>query len=983
MKLNVLFIVLSLFLITNFISSYSTTTLRDENLADDYYSDDDPITAVNTSTQIKWNLSSVALQGRTLLNATLCLYAYSVGGTPDDDANVTRILDWVWTESSSLSTINSQAKGVSKLLTLNSTSVNSWSCLNVTDIVSPDFNNYNNSVTMRIFDPDYPAPGSYDIKGEDVGGGLLAIGNSTNTGTQDEMIFRDREYSTDATKRPSLLLNYLFTPPTANILYPTTSLNLSSGTNIHLNFSITNWTTMSTCLYSLDNYATNTTISGCVNTTFSTTEGSKTLKLWVNDSDGNSDEDSVTFTVDTTYPLISILYPVNNTNSSDYGLQVNFTATDTNRASCWWSDDNGITNTSNPTCLNLTGSWVEGLNKVILWVNDSAGNTNSTQISFTIDATYPLIDYGLNTENNNTNFSRTWLYANVSVTETNEKNITFTLFNQTSQVNSTTYTTAIRSINWTTLPSEIYYYNVTICDIVNQCNSTSTRKLTLDTTNPLISFGTMPETNNTNFSRTYIQANVSITDTNFKNVTFYLYNTSLVNSTTYTDSTRQINWTNLANGLYYYNATTYDYAGNSNSTETRWIRLDTTAPVITLYDPDPITYSDNESIPLNFTAVDATLSVANCWYRVTNLTTVIISNTTLTNCQNSTFDVPRADNYNFTLWANDTLGQTNIVEVDFEVDLTAPGISLDYPASYANLSSSTTQVNFTATDSDGISQCQLWSNFTGAWALNETFTSVTSGVTKSTSKTLSDNYYLWGLWCNDTSNNANWVLNNQTFTIDTVYPTVAIDSITTTIASQTISFNSSASDTHLKSCKFSIYNLAGGIDGANENVSISCNTNPHSATVSGFATYTLKVYSDDYSGNENSTNLSFTTSASSGATILGGGGSTSTEETPDLGFCGDKTCNKDRGESFYNCPEDCSQLSSLLSFENFNLDKLVFNCVDDDKTNECFWTSNPGWFFLFISIALIFLFSLLFDLKPNKTGTKRLVYVGPRKKKRR
>ena len=54
-------------------------------------------------------------------------------------------------------------------------------------------------------------------------------------------------------------------------------------------------------------------------------------------------------------------------------------------------------------------------------------------------------------------------------------------------------------------------------------------------------------------------------------------------------------------------------------------------------------------------------------------------NTTLTNCQNSTFNLSRADNYIITLWANNT--QNNVCSdiVNFSIELTAPAIELNAP----------------------------------------------------------------------------------------------------------------------------------------------------------------------------------------------------------------------------------------------------------------------------------------------------------------
>ena len=88
---------------------------------------------------------------------------------------------------------------------------------------------------------------------------------------------------------------------------------------------------------------------------------------------------------DTINPSISIVYPQNNTISSNSGLNVNYTASDDNLDSCWYSNDTMSLNTTLVNCVNLTKViWAEGQHNVTIWANDSAGNENSSLISFTI-----------------------------------------------------------------------------------------------------------------------------------------------------------------------------------------------------------------------------------------------------------------------------------------------------------------------------------------------------------------------------------------------------------------------------------------------------------------------------------------------------------------------------------------------------------------------------------------------------------------------
>jgi len=96
---------------------------------------------------------------------------------------------------------------------------------------------------------------------------------------------------------------------------------------------------------------------------------------------------------DTTFPIVNITYPTN----SSYDISVdslNYTYSDINEGYCWYTKDNGVTNSSVETAgTNFTGlSSSGGSNTWILYCNDSSGNEVSDLITFT--STIPVI--GLN-----------------------------------------------------------------------------------------------------------------------------------------------------------------------------------------------------------------------------------------------------------------------------------------------------------------------------------------------------------------------------------------------------------------------------------------------------------------------------------------------------------------------------------------------------------------------------------------------------------
>ena len=96
-------------------------------------------------------------------------------------------------------------------------------------------------------------------------------------------------------------------------------------------------------------------------------------------------------TIDNTYPLISIVSPANNINSTNINLNVNYTVS--GQKFCWYSNDSMTANTTLASCTNITITWSEGRHNVTIWANNSAGNVNFSYVAFTIDITAPTITF--------------------------------------------------------------------------------------------------------------------------------------------------------------------------------------------------------------------------------------------------------------------------------------------------------------------------------------------------------------------------------------------------------------------------------------------------------------------------------------------------------------------------------------------------------------------------------------------------------------
>jgi len=129
------------------------------------------------------------------------------------------------------------------------------------------------------------------------------------------------------------------------------------------------------------------------------------------------------------------------------------------------------------------------------------------------------------------------------------------LYNSTGQVNSTTYTDGTRTINWTSLPDGTYTYNVTVIDIAENSNTTSTRTLTLDTTNPTASPSCTP-------SSVYVNDVVTCrcggSDGGGSGINSALTTASSTPSTS-------------SSGTFTYSCSVTDYAGNTASSPTTYV----------------------------------------------------------------------------------------------------------------------------------------------------------------------------------------------------------------------------------------------------------------------------------------------------------------------------------------------------------------------------------------------------------------------------
>ncbi|HDZ60309.1 MAG TPA: hypothetical protein ENH46_01245, partial [Candidatus Pacearchaeota archaeon] len=313
------------------------------------------------------------------------------------------------------------------------------------------------------------------------------------------------------------------TLPVISIVYPQ---NTTYNVNVsELNYTFTE-ASPDSCWYSTDGGATNSSRVNCgANFTNAVSnEGSNTWTIYINDTAGNENSTSVTFFKDTIYPGISILYPSNNTNTTNTLLDVNYTYTETSPDSCWWTSDAGATNNSLTDCTtNITGeAWSEGSNTIIVYINDTANNENSSSVTFTIDTQPP---YFTNWANQTLSAGQSLNY-DINAADDGVGLDSFAI-NWTSTFSIVSSTGVLT--NTSALSVGEYYINVSINDTLGNLNSSIllVNVSAGDTTPPDINFTNPTPSDNTVQSATAVYVNVSTSDAS-NHSAFIDWNRSLI-----------------------------------------------------------------------------------------------------------------------------------------------------------------------------------------------------------------------------------------------------------------------------------------------------------------------------------------------------------------------------------------------------------------------------------------------------------------------
>ena len=329
-------------------------------------------------TYLKFNISSIP-NNQVIDNATLCLYLYN--DQADQNISINHVYDNSWCEGDGGTdgspaceiTWNNQPCGIEEE-SLNSSLCNTTGESKIVTNSGLD-NTWQCKVVTNMVDRDYNSGNK----------STSIVLWTVDSGSAD--IFYSKEYS-DSSLWPYLNITYHLADAIAPNLAIISPLNQSYNTDLILvNISASDANLASVWWY---NGSANLTYTSLIFYNFP--QGSNTLIAYANDTIGNLNSTSITFYVDSLPPVINLIIPEAKTYGYNVSIPLNFSISDASGiSSCWYNLNNGE-NITIAGCQNSTFNVSDGSYTLYLYANDSLGNSAEKNVSFSVLTTAPAIN---------------------------------------------------------------------------------------------------------------------------------------------------------------------------------------------------------------------------------------------------------------------------------------------------------------------------------------------------------------------------------------------------------------------------------------------------------------------------------------------------------------------------------------------------------------------------------------------------------------
>ncbi|MHA1129871.1 MAG: hypothetical protein ACTSQQ_03590, partial [Candidatus Helarchaeota archaeon] len=495
------------------------------------------------------------------------------------------------------------------------------------------------------------------------------------------------------------------------------------------------------------------------------------------------------------------------------------------------SSSNWIDATDIPYISPVNRTLPDGTYQIFAWANDTAGNIQEMNESFTINA-YPTvsIDWPIDT----TYLSQS-ISINLSCSDPDLDRMWFRVWNESGWVtnNVTWYVGANITLddgNYTLFAwaNDTHGY-ISVPAVVNFTINSNPPPLNIES--PL----------NTTYWEGTVLINLTSSASDLAMIWYRLFNLS---SSSWIDTT-DITYVSpvnrmLPDGLYRIFAWANDTAGNTQEVNKSFTI--NAPPTVSVDLPLNTTYTSQQKISINLTCT--ALDLDQMWYQIHNgtqwVTTKIIWE------EGANITLPDGT-YVLYAWANDTLGQTQPVpsNVSFAIDSTPPTVSILAPLNDTYHSSSILiNISSSAGDIHRI-WYRLYDRAAEMWVdiIDVLWTSPTQRV-------LADGSYGLFVWANDTYGNTLSVPENVNFTVDAPPYIAYLSIVNETTYVSAILLNISVEVSDLDTIWYAVF------DGASWGITNTTWTAPVSLVLPD-GDYALYIWVNDTQGNVDVTVISF------------------------------------------------------------------------------------------------------------------------------
>jgi len=325
---------------------------------------------------------------------------------------------------------------------------------------------------------------------------LLGDNSSQDLGLLDNQYFQykfnfETENSSFSPELKNTTVNYDLanSAPTLTLVEPQDGASLGYNTSIALNYVVADSdNNLDTCWYDI-NGASPITLASCANTTFDIAEGSHTITVYANDTDGEQVNDSASFSIDVGAPTIVLNSPVD-VYLNDGNVTFRYTPTDLDLDTCsLWGDFGGEFELNQTDFAPTSGS--ENTfdlflgDATYLWniaCNDTQGNeATNGNLTFYVDTAAPSPTL---TEPTGTKTSRTGISLEFNVVDASPVSCKYDVYRGASlEIDNTTVNCSIESTTFDVTVDADFILNFYVNDSAGNSGSTNS-SFSVDTSSP-------------------------------------------------------------------------------------------------------------------------------------------------------------------------------------------------------------------------------------------------------------------------------------------------------------------------------------------------------------------------------------------------------------------------------------------------------------------------------------------------------------------